>query len=87
MSAPQHSDLPPRRIDSILAVTGLSLLVLSVICFFAIILATAAHAHFDTPFWHIVGILVYVAPILGFALLLTVVISSFVRRARANRGR
>ena len=87
MSAPQHSDLPARRIDSVLAIAGLSLVVLSVVCFFAIVIATAAHAHFNTPFWHVVGILVYVAPILGFGMLLTVVISSFVRRARANKGR
>jgi TRAP-type C4-dicarboxylate transport system permease small subunit len=87
MSAPQQSDLPARRIDSILAITGLSLLVLSVICFFAIVIATPAGAHFDTPFWRVVGILVYVAPILGFAMLIFVVISSFVRRARANKGR
>jgi uncharacterized BrkB/YihY/UPF0761 family membrane protein len=86
MSAPQQSDLPARRIDSVLAVTGLSLLVLSVICFLAIIIATPAGAHFNTPFWHVVGILVYVAPILGFALLIFVVLSSFVRRSRANRG-
>jgi TRAP-type C4-dicarboxylate transport system permease small subunit len=87
MSAPQQSDLPARRIDSVLAITGLSLLVLSVICFFAIIIATPAGAHFDTPFWRVVGILVYVAPILGFSLLIFVVLSSFVRRSRANRGR
>ena len=87
MSAPRPTDLPARRIDSILAITGLALLVLSVVCFFAIIIATAVGAHFNTPFWHVVGVLVYVAPILGFAMLIFVVISSFVRRARANRGR
>ena len=34
----------------------------------------------------LVGILVYIAPIVAFALLLAVLIMSFVRRARANRG-
>jgi hypothetical protein len=33
-----------------------------------------------------VGLIVYIAPILAFVLLLVVLIMTFVRRARANRG-
>ena len=36
--------------------------------------------------WPLVGVLVYVAPIVAFALMLAVLIMSFVRRSRANRG-
>jgi hypothetical protein len=39
-----------------------------------------------TGVWPLVGVLVYIAPLVAFALLLAVLIMSFVRRARANRG-
>jgi len=92
MSRPQHGDdaagdVPVRRIDRILAVTSLGLLALSIVCFLAIILGTVLHAQFDTGLWPTIGILVYIAPIVAFILLLIVIISSFVRRARANKGR
>ena len=88
MSAPTPSgDVPVRRIDRILSYAALGLLVLSVVCFFAIIAGTAAKAKFDQGLWPTVGIVVYVAPILGFLLILTVLFMSFVRRSRANKVR
>jgi hypothetical protein len=80
------SDLPVRRLDRILAFMSLGLLVLSIGCFFAIIIGSAAHADFSAGLWPTVGIVVYIAPILAFLLLVTVLIMSFARRARANRG-
>lgn len=79
-------DLPVRRIDRILAFMSLGLLLLSVVCFFAIIIGSSAGADFSTGFWPVIGLVVYIAPILAFALLLTVLVMTFVRRARANRG-
>jgi FtsH-binding integral membrane protein len=79
-------DVPIRRLDRILAFISLGLLLLSVVCFFAIMIASSAGADFSTGVWPAVGLIVYIAPILAFVLLLVVLIMTFVRRARANRG-
>lgn len=79
-------DLPVRTIDRVLATMSLGLLALSVICFFAILIGSAMKADFSTGLWPTIGILVYVAPIIAFLMLLAVLIMTFVRRARANRG-
>lgn len=82
-------DLPVRRIDRVLAFSALGLLVFSVLCFVAIIIGSAAgmdHASFGSGMWPAVGAAVYIAPIAGFALLMVVLIMTFVRKARANRG-
>lgn len=79
-------DLPVRTIDRVLASMSLGLLALSVLSFFAILIGSASKADFSTGLWPAVGIIVYVAPILAFAMLLAVLIMTFVRRARANRS-
>lgn len=84
-SAPR-GDVPIRRIDRILAFMSLGMLVLSIISFFAIMIGSNAGADMRSGLWPTIGFIVYVAPIIAFVLLLTVLISSFVRRARANRG-
>jgi FtsH-binding integral membrane protein len=80
------SDLPVRRIDRILAFMSLGLLVLSIVCFIAIIAGTAMHATFNVGVWPTIGVVVYIAPIIAFILLMVVLVSSMVRRARANRA-
>jgi uncharacterized BrkB/YihY/UPF0761 family membrane protein len=80
-------DLPVRRIDRILAIMSLGLLVLSLLCFVAIIIGSAVAADFSGGVWPTVGVVVYIAPILAFLLLLAVLIMTFVRRARAGKGR
>jgi len=85
MSTNTPGDVPVRRIDRILAFMSLGLLVLSIVSFFGIMIASSAGADMGTGIWPAVGLLVYVAPIVAFALLLTVLIMSFVRRSRANR--
>ncbi|KAA9085389.1 multidrug ABC transporter ATPase [Microbacterium radiodurans] len=91
MSTPAPSDdLPVRRIDRILAFMSLGLLLLAIVCFFAIIIGTATgmeQADFGAGIWPTVSAIVYVAPPVAFALLLTVLIMTFVRRGRANKGR
>ncbi|GAA3644431.1 hypothetical protein GCM10022200_30660 [Microbacterium awajiense] len=87
MSTPSDgTDVPIRRIDRILAFMSLGLLVLSVVSFFAIMIASSAGADMSAGLWPAVGVTIYIAPILAFALLLTVLVMSFVRRSRANRG-
>lgn len=80
-------DLPVRRIDRVLAFMSLGLIALSVVCFFAIIIGTTAGADFSGGPWPTIGVTVYIAPVLGFLLLIALLVMSFVRRARANKGR
>ncbi|MDF2918514.1 MAG: multidrug transporter ATPase [Microbacterium sp.] len=83
-------DLPVRRIDRILAFMSLGLLILAIVCFFAIIIGTATgmeQADFGTGAWPTVSAIVWIAPPVAFALLLTVLIMTFIRRSRANKGR
>jgi TRAP-type C4-dicarboxylate transport system permease small subunit len=80
-------DLPVRRIDRILAFMSLGLILLAIVCFFAILIASPAGVDWASGVWPVVVALTYVAPVVGFALLLTLLIMSFVRRARANKGR
>jgi FtsH-binding integral membrane protein len=88
MSAPAPGDdVPVRRIDRVLAFMSLGLMVLTVICFFAIMIGSATGTTMNTGIWPTVGILVYIAPIVAFGLLFAVLIMSFVRRSRANKGR
>ncbi|MET0859385.1 MAG: multidrug ABC transporter ATPase [Microbacterium sp.] len=86
MSTSTPGDVPIRRIDRTLAFMSLGLLLLSVLCFFAIIIGTSAGADFASGIWPLVGVLVYIAPIIAFLMLLTILIMTFVRRARANRA-
>ncbi|MEV8266982.1 multidrug ABC transporter ATPase [Microbacterium sp. NPDC076911] len=81
-----ENDVPIRKVDRILAFMSLGLIVLSILSFLAVMIGSSAGANMSTPLWNAVGIVVIVAPIIAFVLLLTVLISSFVRRARANRG-
>lgn len=87
---PARDDVPVRRIDRILAFMSLGLLVLSILSFFAIMIGSSTgmeQADFGTGIWPVVGLVVWAAPILAFILLIAVLIMSFVRRARANKGR
>lgn len=87
MSTPTpQGDVPIRPVDRALAFMSLGLLLLSIVCFLAIMIGSSTGADMSTGVWPTVGVLVYIAPIIAFALLVTVLIMSFVRRARANRG-
>lgn len=91
-SAPRTpaDDLPVRRIDRILAFMSLGLLLLSVVCFVAIMIGSATgmkQADFGGGVWPAIGTTVYIAPIIAFLLLVTVLIMTFVRKARVGKGR
>ena len=83
-------DLPVRRIDRVLAFMSFGLLLLSIICFVAIMIGSASgmtHDDFGAGIWPAVGTTVYIAPIVAFLLLLTVLIMTFIRKARVGKGR
>ena len=83
-------DVPVRRIDRILAFMSLGLLLLSVLCFVAIMIGSASgmtHDDFGAGIWPAVGTTVYIAPIVAFLLLVTVLIMTFIRKARAGTRR
>ena len=79
-------DVPVRRIDRVLAFVSLGLLALSVVCFFAIIIGSTTGADLASGVWPVVSVTVLIAPPVAFVALLVVLIMSFIRRARANRG-
>lgn len=76
-----------RQIDRTLAIMSIGLIVLSVICFLAVMIGSGNGADMQTGVWPAVGLIVMFAPIAAFLMLLSVVIMTFVRRARAGRGR
>ena len=83
-------DLPVRRIDRVLAFMSLGLLLLSIICFVAIMIGSASgmtHDDFGAGIWPAVGTTVYIAPIVAFLLLVTVLIMTFIRKARTGTRR
>ena len=83
-------DLPVRRIDRVLAFMSFGLLLLSIICFVAIMIGSASgmtHDDFGAGIWPAVGTTVYIAPIVAFLLLVTVLIMTFIPKARAGTRR
>ncbi|MGW8484537.1 multidrug ABC transporter ATPase [Microbacterium sp. NPDC055903] len=81
-------DVPVRPVDRILAYTALTLAALSVICFFAIIIATAVgvqHADFASPPWPLVAAVPQWGLPIAFVLIITLLIMSFVRKGRAAK--
>ncbi|MFG6403559.1 MULTISPECIES: multidrug ABC transporter ATPase [unclassified Microbacterium] len=88
MSTRSPGDIPVRRIDRVLAFMSLGLLIVSVVCFFAVILAQPLGVtDFSQGLWPTVIVLPMIGLPVAFLLMLTVLIMSFVRRGRANRGR
>ncbi len=80
-------DVPVRRFDRVLAFMSLGLAVVSIGCFFAIIIARPAGVtDFSEGIWPIVAVLPLIALPIAFLMILALLIMTFVRRARANRG-
>jgi hypothetical protein len=81
-------DVPIRRIDRILAFMSLGLGIVSIVCFFVVILARPAGVtNFGEGIWPTIVVLPLIALPVAFLMMMAVLIMSFVRRARANRGR
>ncbi|WP_243073852.1 multidrug ABC transporter ATPase [Microbacterium sp. SS28] len=80
-------EVPVRRIDRILAYMALGITVISIICFFAVILARPLGVDdFTTGIWPMIVVLPLIALPIAFVLIIALLIMSFVRRARANKG-
>ena len=80
-------ELPVRRIDRILAYMALGLTVLSIVCFFAVILARPLGIKdFSEGLWPLVVVLPLVALPIAFVMIVVLLIMSFVRRSRAGKG-
>jgi FtsH-binding integral membrane protein len=89
MSTNTPAEPPVRRIDRVLAFMALGIAVLSVLCFFAIMISTAAgmrHEDYATGVWPVVAVLPVVGLPIAFVLILVLLIMSFVRRGRAGRS-
>lgn len=86
MTKPVPDSAPPRRIDRILAFMALGLTGLSIICFFATMLATPMGVtDYSEGLWPAVVMLPLIALPIAFLLIFALLILSFVRRSRANR--
>jgi hypothetical protein len=88
MSTPSSdANVPIRRIDRILAYISLGLAVVAIGCFFAVIIARPAGVtDFSQGLWPLVVVFPLIALPTAFILIVVLLIMSFVRRARANRG-
>lgn len=79
-------ELPVRRIDRILAYMALGLTVLSIVCFFAVILARPLGVDdFTEGVWPLVVVLPLIALPIAFVMIVVLLVMSFVRRSRANK--
>ena len=88
MSTPTPgANVPIRRIDRILAYISLGLAVVAIGCFFAVIIARPAGVtDFSEGLWPLVVVFPLIALPTAFILIVVLLVMSFVRRARANRG-
>lgn len=86
MSTNSPADPPVRRIDRILAFMALGIAVISVLCLFAIIIATGAGLRPATGVWPIVAVVPMVGLPIAFLLILALLITSIVRRGKAGRS-
>ncbi|MFH8249451.1 multidrug ABC transporter ATPase [Microbacterium sp. B2969] len=80
-------ELPVRRIDRILAYMALGLTILSIVCFFAVILARPLGVtDFTVGLWPLVVVMPLIALPIAFIMIIVLLVMSFVRRSRANKG-
>ena len=88
MSTPTPgANVPIRRIDRILAYISLGLAVVAIGCFFAVIIARPAGVtDFSEGLWPLIVVFPLIALPTAFILIVVLLIMSFARRARANRG-
>ena len=88
----QQGDPGPRigRLERLLAYAALTLAAASILCFFAIIIGTAAGMRqeaFGSGIWIVVAALPLYGLPLAFVLIIALLIISFVRRGRAGSRR
>ncbi|MDX2375930.1 multidrug ABC transporter ATPase [Microbacterium sp. LRZ72] len=86
-STPPPAEAAPGRLDRILAFMSLGIALLSIGCFFAIMIGTAmgmTQADYSSGIWPIVAILPMFGLPLAFVLIIALLILTWVRRGRAS---
>ncbi|HWI30270.1 MAG TPA: multidrug ABC transporter ATPase [Microbacterium sp.] len=89
MSTSASGDVPIRRIDRILAFMSLGIAILSIVCFFAIIIGSGMgmkQADFATGIWPMIAAIPLFGLPIAFLLIIALLIMSFVRRSRAAKS-
>ncbi len=83
-------EVPVRPLDRILAFTALGLAAASILCFFAIIIGTAVgmeQKDFAEGAWPFVAGIPYWGLPLAFAMIISLLVMSFIRKGRAGSRR
>ncbi|MFG6443908.1 multidrug ABC transporter ATPase [Microbacterium sp. P06] len=87
MSPPARDEMPVRRIDRFLTFMSLGLIVVSILCVFAAIFSRPLGVtNYGEGLWPLILLLPNIALPLGFVLIVVLLVMSFLRRARANKG-
>ena len=82
----QTPEPPVRRIDRILAYVAITLVVLAIVCFVAVIIGTVAGADMGTPVWGVVSVTVMYGLPLGVMAFFALLIMNMARRSRAAKA-
>ena len=88
-TSPDSSQLQPGRAERILAFMSLGIALLSILCFFAIIIGTWSGMtieDFGSGIWPFVALLPNIGLPLAFVLIITLLVITWVRRRRANQA-
>ena len=88
-TSPDSSQLQPGRLERVLAFMSLGIALLSIGCFFAIMIGTATgmtREDFGSGLWPFVAILPNIGLPLAFALIIALLVVTWVRRKRANES-
>lgn len=88
-TSPDSSQLQPGRAERILAFMSLGIALLSIVCFFAIIIGTWSGMtveDFSSGIWPLVALLPNIGLPLAFVLIITLLVITWVRRKRANQA-
>ncbi|HAQ60002.1 MAG TPA: multidrug ABC transporter ATPase [Microbacterium sp.] len=88
-TSPDSSQLQPGRLERVLAFMSLGIALLSIGCFFAIMIGTATgmtREDFGSGVWPLVAILPNIGLPLAFVLIIALLVVTWVRRKRANES-
>lgn len=88
-TSPDSPQLQPGRAERVLAFMSLGIALLSIVCFFAIIIGTAtgmSREDFSAGIWPLVAILPNIGLPLAFVLIVALLVITWVRRRRANQA-
>lgn len=86
MNSPAPEDPPIRPLDRLLAFVSVTLIVLAVACFLAIIIATWVGVTDFSGWWVAVSVLMYYGLPLGVVLFFILLIMNMIRRSRAAKA-